>query len=152
MNGRRPHTLAVVGAPDVHPKLRGSRRRAGFTLVECMAAMVLIGIAMPVVMQGVMAATHAGSAARHRSEAAILANSKLSELIVTGQWDGGVLSGDFGPDWPGYKWQGVVGDWSGDVNAVGLAELDVTVTWIDRGKPTSVTVCGLAYVRPVPST
>ena len=126
--------------------------RHGFTLIEVLAAMVLIGIVMPVVMQGIMASTRAGSSARHRTEAAMLADSKLSELTVTGQWDGGTLAGDFGANWPTYKWAAVVGDWAGDANGVGMEQLDVTVTWTDRGQPTSVTVSGLVYVRPVPAS
>ncbi len=77
--------------------------RGGFTLVEVLAAMLLIGIVMPVVMQGVTAATRAGSSARRRTEAATLAASKLAELTVTGQWDGGTTSGDFGADCPGLR-------------------------------------------------
>jgi len=131
---------------------RRPARRAGFTLIEVLAAMLLIGIVMPVVMQGITAASLAGSSARYRTQAAILADSKLSELTITGQWDGGTLAGDFGADWPGYKWQATVTDWAGDVNQVGLQQLDVQVTWTDRGQQSSVTVSGLVYVRPVTST
>ncbi len=136
------------------PKPRMYRRgsRGGFTLVEVLAAMLLIGIVMPAVMQGVTAATRAGSSARHRSEAALLAGSKLSELTLTGQWDGGVLAGDCGPDWPGYKWAAAVTAWAGDTQGIGLQQLDVTVTWTDAGRPTSATVTGLVYVRPVPAS
>ena len=128
------------------------RGAAGFTLIEVLAAMLLIGIVMPVVMQGVTSATRAGSASRHRTEAATLAGGKLSELMVTNQWNGGNLAGDFGADWPAYKWSAVVTPWAGDTQQIGLQQLDVTVTWGDGGRQTDVTVSGLAYVRPVPAT
>ncbi len=148
-----PTTLDAPSHPRPSPRpAHRERGRSGFTLIEVLAAMVLIGIVMPVVMQGIMVATRSGATARHRTEAAILANSKLAELTVTGQWDGGSMSGDFGADQPGYKWLAAVGDWAGDVNQIGMEQLDVTVTWIDRGQPTSVTVSGLVYVRPVPAS
>jgi general secretion pathway protein I len=134
--------------PRMH--MRGSA--GGFTLIEVMAAMLLIGIVLPAVMQGVSATTRAGSAARHRTEAATLAEGKLSELMVTGAWDGKGLVGDFGTDWSAYKWRAAVDDWAGDVTGTGMQQLDVTVTWNDAGREQSVIVTGLVYVRPVPSS
>ena len=139
---------ALVHRP-ARPVRSGDR---GFTLIEVLAAMLLIGIVLPVVMQGVMAGTRAGSEAHRRTEAATLAQSKLQELTVTGQWDGGTLSGDFGPDWPAYRWQAAVAEWANDAQAVGMQQVDVTVTWTDRGRPATLTVSGLAYVRPVPAS
>ena len=127
--------------------------RRGFTLVEVLAAMLLIGIVMPVVMQGVTAATRAASTARHRTEAATLAEGKLQELVVTNGWqNGSALAGDFGGDWPGYQWKATLAAWANDVTQSGMQELDVQVSWTDHGQPASCTVCGLVYVRPLPST
>ncbi len=126
--------------------------RGGFTLIEVLAAMLLIGIVIPVAMQGVTAATRAGSVARHRTDAATLADSKMAELTVTNAWDGGTMSGDFGADFPGYSWSATVGAWDGDVNGVGLQQLDVKVTWADRGQQSAATVSSLVYVRPVPAS
>ena len=124
----------------------------GFTLVEVLAAMLLIGIVMPIVMQGISASTRAGSVARRRTDAATLAASKLAELTVTNQWDGGTLSGDFGTDFPGFTWAATVTAWAGDTSGIGLQQLDVKVSWPDAGRQSSVTVTGLVYVRPTPST
>ena len=142
---RHPHRQAK-------PFRRMTTARAAFTLIEVLAAMLLIAIVMPVVMQGITASGQAGSAARYRTQAAILADSKLSELTVTGQWDGGAMSGDFGAVAPGYRWQATVAEWAGDTQGIGLQQLDVQVTWTARGRPSSVSVNGLVYVRPVPST
>ena len=145
-----PTASDVVRQSKPRMSMRGSA--GGFTLIEVLAAMLLIGIVLPVVMQGVMAATRAGSDAHRRTEAATLAQSKLQELTVTGQWDGGTLSGDFGADWPAYRWQATVADWANDAQGVGMQQVDVSVTWTDRGRPASLTVSGLAYVRPVPAS
>ncbi len=134
------------------PHAPARTRGGGFTLIEVLAAMLLIGIVIPVAMQGITAATRAGSIARHRTDAATLADAKMAELNVTNAWDGGTLNGDFGPDFPGYTWAATVGAWAGDVNATGLQQLDVKVTWLDRGSQSSVTVSSLVYVRPLPSS
>ena len=131
-----------------------SRHRRGFTLVECLATMLLMAIILPVVDQGIATTTLSAGTTRHRTEAAGLAQSKLSELMVSGSavWSSGALSGDFGPDWPNYKWNATVGPWVNDTQAVGLEQLDVQVTWTDRNQAMSVTVSSLVYTRPVPSS
>ena len=114
--------------------------------------MLLIGIVLPVVMQGIATATSAAAGSRHRTEAAALAQAKVQELTALGTWDGGATSGDCGPDWPAYKWQMKLTAWTGDTAQVGLQQLDVTITWTERGQPVTQTVSTLVYVRPVPAS
>jgi prepilin-type N-terminal cleavage/methylation domain-containing protein len=128
------------------------KHRHGFTLIECLSAMFLMAMVLPAVNLGIAAATKTAGLARHRSEAAGLASSQLSQLIASGQWQGGTLSGDFGPDWPDYRWSATVQNWANDTQGVGLQQLDVTVTWPQKGPQDSVTVSSLVYVRPVPSS
>jgi prepilin-type N-terminal cleavage/methylation domain-containing protein len=127
-------------------------RARGFTLVECLATMLLMAIILPAVDQGIAAATLSAGTTRHRTEAAGLAQSKLSELIVSGSavWSAGKLSGDFGSDWPEYKWNATVSPWVNDTQSVGLEQMDVQVTWTDRNQQMSFTVSSLVYTRPVP--
>lgn len=143
------------------PRFRGGEKRGrtpfsaragGFTLVEVLATVLLMAIVIPVVDRGLSAATQAAGNARHRTEAAGLAQSKLSELTVNALWQNGNLSGNFGPDWPEYTWQAAVTAWTGDTQEVGLQQLDVQVIWTARNKQESVTVSGLVYVRPQPSS
>jgi len=125
---------------------------SGFTLVEVLATLLLIAIVLPVVNNAIVAASSAGSEARHRTEAAGLAQSKLSELIVTAAWNGGIQAGDFGPDWRGYRWQATAASWPNDTQGVGLSQLDLTVYWQSRNREESVTVSSLVYIRPVPAS
>ena len=74
-------------------------------------------------------------------EAANLAQTKLSELLATGTWQGGDLSGDFGTDWPAYRWAGAVTEYSGTT----LQQLEVRVTWTARGRDYSVPITTLVY-------
>ncbi len=128
--------------------LANRTNRRGFTLVEVLATVLLMAIILPVVGRGIELATLTAGTARHRTEAAGLAQSKLAELVVNGQWQGGTMAGDFGTDWPEYTWKGAVSNWADDTQGVGMQQLDIQVFWTARNQQQSVTVSTLVYVRP----
>jgi prepilin-type N-terminal cleavage/methylation domain-containing protein len=114
------------------------RNSGGFTLMEVLAAIVLIAIVLPVAMHGISIATAVGGAAKFKAEAAILAQSKLTELVVTKAWQNEQLSGDFGEDHPNYRWAAAVNNWDGT-----LQQLDLEIIWETRGREQSVIVSTL---------
>jgi prepilin-type N-terminal cleavage/methylation domain-containing protein len=128
------------------------RRRAGFTLVEVLVTMMLLAIVMPVIMKGISLGVMAASDAKRRTEAAGLAQAKLSELVASQEWASGNLSGDFSPNWPAYKWQAAVQAWPDDTSGTGIQELDLTVTWMSRGKPSSLMLSTLASTSTTAAT
>lgn len=142
MNCRGQHTTAV--APDVHPGFHGRR---GFTLIEVLATLMLLAIVFPVMMQGITVAGSVADAARRRTEATGLAQSKLAEIVATGQWQQGNLSGDFGSDWPAYRWEATVQPWALDNTNESLQQIDLRVIWTARGREYSVSVTTLAYAK-----
>ena len=115
------------------PSGRGVRGEGsgGFTLMEVLAAIVLIAIVLPVAMHGIGLAASLAGAARNKAEAAVLAHSKLNELQVTRAWQGGILNGDFGDDHPGFQWTAELDEW----DASTLKQLDVHVLWTAGGRP-----------------
>ncbi len=115
--------------------------RGGFTLVEVLVSLALVGAILPAAMAGVALAMGLGSASLHRTQAAALARTRLAEVTATGDWQEGGDDGDFGEDWPNYSWQMQVDDWE----EPGLKEVTVAVTWTARGKKRSVTMATLAY-------
>jgi general secretion pathway protein I len=125
-------------------------RRRGFTMIEVLATVALLAIVLPAVMEGVTLATSAGGLARHRTEAAGLAESKLKELVATGDWQAGILSGEF-DDWPQYRWEATVTAWSQDVTSSSIQQIDLRVIWTARGREDSITLSTLAYVRDTSS-
>jgi hypothetical protein len=104
-----------------------------------------VAIVIPVVMRGVTLATSAASASRRRTEAASLAQSKLSELLATERWRGGVLAGQFGTadghNAGDYGWRAEVTPWTEPY----VKELAVRVSWDRAAVEQSVTLTTLVY-------
>jgi prepilin-type N-terminal cleavage/methylation domain-containing protein len=123
------------------------RRRGGFTLIEVTATMLLIAIVLPSIMEGITQATAAAGRARSRNEVCGLAQGKLAEILSGVEWQNGNLSGDFGEDWPGYKWQATVQAWPQDTTTQSIQEVDLVVTWTQRNREQSLTVSSLAYLK-----
>jgi prepilin-type N-terminal cleavage/methylation domain-containing protein len=118
------------------------RRRRAFTLVEILATLTLIAIVLPAVMTGISLDLAAADQARHESEAASLARTKMSELVLAGEWRQAAESGDFGEDRSAYRWTAEATDWEGDAR---LRQLAVTVLWTSRGRDHAVTLTTLVY-------
>ena len=128
-------------APAIFLAQRRGCRLRGFTLIEVLAAMLMIAIALPVIMHGISMATNVASLSRQRNQAAALAQLKLGELISTGQWQNGGLSGSFDPEFPGVQWSAEVNTWTEPE----VSELDLHVTWIQRNQTQNLTVSTLLY-------
>src|SRR4051794_24420667 len=90
---------------DIRHRDRGltMKHRGGFTFVEILAAMLLMAIALPAIMQAATIAVAGAHHARHLNEAASLAESKLSEIAIEQSAMDTATSGDFAPDHPEYR-------------------------------------------------
>lgn len=114
--------------------------RAGFTLAEVLAAMAFLAILTPVILQGLSLAGRAGARAAREAVALQLADNRLTEMIADESWMGGSLDGDFGEEWPGYRWSleqtaAAVGD---------LIELTLYVDFEVQGRAHRVNLSTLA--------
>jgi len=105
--------------------MRRAPAKRGFTLVELLAALALIGIALPVLLHAITTASRMTSVAKRKTEATTLAQGKVEELVATRAWQSGQMSGDFGENFPEYRWSAALANW----DATTMQELDVTVTW-----------------------
>lgn len=61
-----------------------------------------------------MIANRLAVVAERKLEAARLADMKLNELVLTGEWQNAARQGDFGSDWPEYKWVFELQTWPED--------------------------------------
>ena len=132
---------AALGCATKNTAEGGYATTRGFTLIEVLAAIVLVAIVLPVVMRGISLATSAAGISRQRTEAASLGSMKLHELVATGQWQNGSTSGDFAGEYPDYQWSAQIADWTDP----DLEQLDVKVMWTARGRQQSITVSTLIY-------
>jgi len=121
--------------------IQAPRRSGGFTFIELLATVVLIAIIMPVAMGSIGLCTRLGGQSRRQIEAASLAQTKLTELRVTGDWENGDQRGDSEADWSDYQWQATVTNWTDAT----MRQLDVTVSWLSQGHERSVTLSTLIY-------
>ena len=117
------------------PRTAGRLRR-GFTLIEVLVALTVLAVVLPVAMQGVSIVLQLGADAKHRAEAATLAQGKLDELTATNAWQSGELSGSFSESLPAYHWTATVQPW-GDGT---MDEVTVEVSWTARQRQKSVIV------------
>ena len=128
----------------IRPRLCHKR---GFTLIEVLATVMLMAIVIPAITRGISVATANASSSRMRTEAAGLAESKLNELLATGEWQSGQTSGDFGSDWPEFHWNATISSWQYDTTNAGLQQIDLEVTYKFRNTDEAVKVSTLTYVR-----
>jgi general secretion pathway protein I len=139
MSGRpriMPRSRAMSPAPVTRP-----RRGRAFTLVEVMAALMVMAIVLPAVMEGVSLAAGLAGTARQRREATALAQRKLGDLTVQGSLNVGVDSGDFGSDSPAYRWESTINDWE----EPDMLQVQVAVLWESRGMTRQVVLSTLVY-------
>lgn len=129
--------------PVSHPMLASAGRQhssRGFTLIEVLAALLVIGIVLPVAMEGISLAVNAGSSARRRTEAAALAESKLAEIALTPTLTDGSTAGEFGPAHPDYRWNVQVLTRDSIIQ-----EATVIVTWTERGAEAALALSTFIY-------
>lgn len=102
------------------------RACAGFTLAEVLAALVFMAIVIPVALQGLHIASRAGSLSERKALGGRLAESKLNELVVTGQWQSAAQRGTMREGLQEYSWQLQSEPWAED-GAMRLVTMHVNV-------------------------
>jgi prepilin-type N-terminal cleavage/methylation domain-containing protein len=104
-------------------------RNRGFTLVEVLACLVFLGILMPVVISALLVANRAGVTSERSAVAAQLGENRLSELMLNNEWSSASSRGDFGLEWPGYRWELSKTDWGNGA----MTELTLDVAFPVQG-------------------
>ena len=101
---------------------RGSPTAAGFTLVEILASLLFLAIAVPAIVAALGVASRTSEVAERSSVAGNLAENKLNEFLVGNAWQSAAQpAGDFGTDFPNYRWQMTTQTWAGNTANTGTA-------------------------------
>jgi general secretion pathway protein I len=104
----------------------------GFTLLEVMIAVSLIAVALVTLLGSQSQSVSYANIAKFETMAALLAQSKMSEILIQDADSLSSDSGNFGDDYPGYAWEATVSDISIEgLDAISdyLKQIDITVTW-----------------------
>ena len=125
-----------------------------FTFVEVFAAMVFLAILVPAIVEGLGIANRASVIAERSAIAGELAENKLNEILVDGtsQSTEGT-SGDFGTDWPGYRWELTQQSWDQDtVNTMTDLTMEVffQVQGAERSVKLDTLVSGTTQIQSTP--
>ena len=120
------------------------RATAGFTLAEVMAALVFMAILIPVALEGLSIASRAGEVAARKGDAALVAERKLNESLVTTNWNQTVQSGTLRQGFRDFRWTLRNDPWNGDPNQSVMRLLTVEVKFAAQGQDYSVHLSTLA--------
>ena len=99
------------------------KRRAGFTLVEVMVAIVILAIALTGLTQGITTALVSSKESELQTTAALFAAGQIELLRAQTDWTDGADQGDCGAGLPLYRWRQTISP--ADID--GLHEVDVVV-------------------------
>jgi general secretion pathway protein I len=129
------------------------RRQRGFSLLEVIAAIMLLAIAFGALMKVVGSSFNLTAHASRRGEAALLARSKLETLGRMDPLQEGQSDGRFDDT---YRWQVVVTRWGAsqpdDDPSLRLYKLDLDVSWTENAKTSTAhfTTLRMPEVSPGP--
>jgi prepilin-type N-terminal cleavage/methylation domain-containing protein len=105
-------------------------RNAGFSLIEVMIAILILGVAVVGLTQGLTTALTAGKDSENQTQAAMLAAGQIETLRTDGMLEDGDDDGDFGDDFPSFQWKQTIKPAGID----GLHEVTVTVENANTGQ------------------
>lgn len=106
------------------------RARSGFTVLEALIALVIIGFAVVATVEALGGGLRAQSQVSRNLEAVALAETRLNELSLVGRdslaYYAGGRDGVFAPPFESYRWRAAMEPVSGSQT---LVRADVTVSW-----------------------
>jgi type II secretion system protein I len=128
-----------MNAPCSRRRSRKNGLDVGFTFVEVLAALVFLAILLPTVMQAFSICTRAGAAAERTALATQLAENRMSELMLNDAWISAEQRGEFGADFPGYRYEVEQTNWEVD----NMTKLTVHVFFQVQGQEREVALTTL---------
>ena len=126
-------------------------RQAAFTLVEIIASLLFLAIAVPAIVGALGVASRTSEVAERSSVAGGLAENKLNEMLLDNTWQSAAQSnGDFGADFPSYRWQMTTQTWAGGNNTTGTGTTTTTANpTTGAANTTSLTELAVEVFYPV---
>ncbi|MGN6555490.1 MAG: type IV pilus modification PilV family protein [Verrucomicrobiota bacterium] len=103
--------------------MKSTRHNAGFSLVEVMVAILILGIALVGLTQGITTALGSSKESEWQTTAALFAAGQIETIRAEGGLTDGETDGDCGDDLPLYRWRQSITSTS----IAGLHEVEVAI-------------------------
>jgi type II secretion system protein I len=120
---------------------RHGHRGGGFTLMEVLAAIMILTIVVPSLMKAYTICGQIAALSRQRAEALSIAQSNLDEIVATNEWMNGAPSGEEKPGPTPYTWETSLSEWE----ETNLQLLTITVHWQSAGQQQEVKLETVVY-------
>ena len=124
------------------------RSSHGFTLIEIIAALAILSLALPALLSSFSMAAKGQAVAENQTTALYLLKFRMAEIELSGYPDIGEEEGEFG-DNSRYRWQSSVQDVESE-ELEGLRLVTVTVSWQERGREKSLSMSTQIADRQLP--
>jgi len=118
-------------------------RTGAFTLAEVLAALMFLAIVIPVAVEGMEIASHAGEVATRKGDAARIAEQVLNENLVTTNWNTGLQNGTIVENGQSYSWTLRSEAWTGDPAQNAMQQLSVDVNYTVQSRAYTVSLSTL---------
>jgi general secretion pathway protein I len=116
-------------------------RRAGFTLIEVMIAMAILGLGLTVVLEVISTGTALGHDVHRTTEALLLARWKVNQIQIEGFPALGVREGAFEEPFEDYRWRTEVLP----TDEENLRELHLWIEWRDGNAEKDIRLATMLY-------
>ncbi|MEA1949173.1 MAG: prepilin-type N-terminal cleavage/methylation domain-containing protein [Thermodesulfobacteriota bacterium] len=124
--------MQKIATRNQEPATRNQEPDSGFTLLEIMVALSIIAIVLVSVYKMQAQTISMNYAARFYATAPLLAQLKIAEVEIENFREPADDSGDFGDEFPGYRWNVVIDDIDSELLgniAENLKKIDVNVSF-----------------------
>jgi len=125
-------------------RVPSSRRRAAFTLVEVLAALLMMAIIIPVAIEGMSVASRVAVLGQRKAAAMRVGERVLNELLVETQIQQASASGTAYEGESSFPWVMRVDNWPEDA----MQQMTVTVSFTVQGGAHEVSVATLRPAAP----
>jgi general secretion pathway protein I len=127
--------------------IRRPGSRGGFSLIEVMVAILILGIALAGLTHGISTAIGSGKESELQTTAALFAAGQIEQLRAAGGLEDKETAGNFGEGMPLYRWRQSISP----AGIEGLHDVEVVIEDARTGK-TIYELRTLLFERPADST